>query len=250
MSQIVILLIVGALFYLLTKGYKDNPYTIKVDKKERFTKDIADHEVGLLVAMMAKVAKADGRVSELEAELLSNTFTQLSSIFENSSEIRERLKSIYKAQITTFENTLEIAKKYYDLTKNDYRKRLKTLEYLLNIAFIDNEFTNEEFMICEDIASTLKIKKSDFEAMVAKFREFYANEYNKQVDTLENAYKVLGASEEDDMATIKSKYKKLVRENHPDLLMGKGASESIIEEATKKLQEINEAYEIIKKNRS
>ena len=250
MSPIVILLIVGVLFYLLTKGYKDNPYTINVEKKERFTKDIKDHEVGLLVAMMAKVAKADGRVSELEAELLSNTFTQLSSIFENSSEIRERLKSIYKAEITTFENTLEIAKKYYNLTKNDYQKRLKTLEYLLNIAFIDNEFTDEEYMICEDIAATLEIKKSDFEAMVAKFREFYANEYNKQVDTLENAYKVLGASKEDDMATIKSKYKKLVRENHPDLLMGKGASKSIIEEATKKLQEINEAYEIIKKSRS
>ncbi len=248
--KFIFFLVVVFLFYMLTRNYKSDGYNINLNKKERFNGDLRKHEVGLLVALMAKVAKADGRVSELEAELLGNTFTQLSSVFQNQVDVREKLKNIYKSELTTFENTLELAREYYKLTKRDYQKILKTLEYLLNIAFIDNEFTDEEYMICEDIAQALEIKRADFDAMVAKFRAFYANEYNKQVDTLENAYKILGASKEDDMATIKSKYKKLVRENHPDLLMGKGASKSIIEEATKKLQEINEAYEIIKKSRS
>ena len=34
-----------------------------------------------------------------------------------------------------------------------------------------------------------------------------------------------------------------------DIITGQGASQNIIDEATTKLQEINEAYEIIKKNR-
>ena len=54
-----------------------------IDTKENFTGDISEHEAGLLVAMMAKVAKADGNISELEAEVLSHTFTDISSYFKN-----------------------------------------------------------------------------------------------------------------------------------------------------------------------
>lgn len=248
--QYILFLIVVVLFYMLTRNYKSDGYNINIDTKQKFSGNLEDHEAGLLISMMAKVAKADGHVSELEAELLSNTLTQLSSVFQDQTEARAKLKEIYKRELKGFENTLEISKKYLKLTRGDYRKRLMTIEYLLNLAFIDNEFTNEERMICEDIANALEIKKSDFDALVAKFRNFYANQYNNQVNTLDNAYKVLGASKEDDMATIKTKYKKLVRQNHPDLLMGKGAEQSIIDKATMKLQEINEAYEIIKKSRA
>jgi len=123
---------------------------------------------------MAKVAKADGKVSELEAELLSHTFTDISLVFENNEAVREELKAIYTKEKESFENTLEIAKKYFDLTKGDYHKRLKVLEYLLNLAFIDNDFSKTEFMITEDIANTLQIKRADFEALIAQFEQFYA----------------------------------------------------------------------------
>lgn len=242
--------VVIAVFYLLTRNYKSDGYNINIDVKQKFNGKLEDHEAGLLISLMAKVAKADGHVSELEAELLSNTLTQLSSVFQNQADVREKLKAIYKKELNSFENTIDLAKKYLKLTNRDYRKRLSTVEYLLNLAFIDNEFTNEEKMICEDISDALEIKRADFDALVAKFRNFYANQYNQQVNTLENAYKVLGASKDDDMATIKTKYKKLVRKNHPDLLMGKGAEQSIIDKATVKLQEINEAYGIIKKSRT
>jgi len=235
LTAIIILIIVIFIFYMLTKNYNKYDYNqINPNKKQSFSGNLKDHEAGLIVSLMAKVAKADGKVSELEAELISNALTELSSVFEDQAEVREELK---------------ISKKYFNLTKNDYSKRLSTVEFLVNLAYIDNDFTNEEYMICEDISNTLQIKRDDFKTVILKFKEFYANKYNKQVNTLVNAYKILGASKSDDMQTIKSKYKKLVRENHPDLLQGRGASESIIEKATSKLQEINEAYEIIKKSR-
>ena len=40
-----------------------------------------------------------------------------------------------------------------------------------------------------------------------------------------------------------------MKKHHPDIISGQGAAQNIIDEATKKLQEINEAYEIIKKDR-
>lgn len=250
MIKLLVLVLVGFVFYMLNRGYKSSDFQhIKVDGKQELKGNLKDHEAGLLVALMAKVAKADGNVSELEAEILSHTFSDISNHFEDSKKIREQLKDIYNKEKETFDNTIDICKKYLKLTKRDYNKRLKVLEYLLNLAFIDNDFSKAEFMITEDIANALEIKRADFESMIAGFEQFYANKQNSQKLSLEKAYETLGVSKDDDMGEIKKKYRQLVKQNHPDIVTGKGASQSIIDEATTKLQEINEAYELIKNNK-
>ena len=251
MTELLILVVVGIVFYMLNRGYKSSDYQhIKVDGRQTFKGDLNDHEAGLLVAMLAKVAKADGNVSELEAEILSHTFSDISNHFENSDEIRSQLKSIYKKEMNSFDNTIDVAEKYLKLTKNEYQKRLKVMEYLLNLAFIDNDFSKAEFMITEDIANSLQIKKSDFENLIARFEQFYAQQENSKGVSIEKACEVLDVEITDDMKVIKKKYRDLVKKNHPDIITGQGASQSIIDEATVKLQEINEAYELIKKEKS
>ena len=245
----IILLIVGFLFYMLTRGYKTVDYQhIDINKKQKLRGDLAEHEAGLLVSLMAKVAKADGRVCELEAELLSHTFTDIAKVFEDSETIREQLKQIYKEEMQSFDNTIVISKKYLKLTSRDYRKRLSVMEYLLNLAFIDDDFSKEEFMICEDIADALEIKRADFEGMIARFEQFYAKKREQAGMNLKKAYEVLGLKEGVEFSRVKKEYRKLVRQYHPDILMGQGKEQSIIDQATEKLQEINEAYETIKKN--
>jgi DnaJ like chaperone protein len=124
------------------------------------------------------------------------------------------------------------------------------MEYLLNLAFIDHQFTDTEYMITEDIANALEIKPNDFKNLIEQFRSFYTNIQNNKANDLDEAYKILGVSKDDDFATIKKQYRKLVKQNHPDIVTGQGASKSIIEEATAKLQQINEAYELIKKEKN
>ncbi len=249
MSGVSILIIVGFIFYLLTKGYRNNDYQhININQKQKLKGNLAEHEAGLLVSLMAKVAKADGKVCELEAELLSHTFTDISKAFENPEEIREELKNIYKIELESFDNTIVIAQNYYKLISRDYRKRLSVMEYLLNIAFIDSDFSKTEFMITEDIANALEIKRADFEKLIAAFEQFYAQKSKQKGLSLEKAYEVLGVKSSDDFAIVKKEYRKLVREYHPDILMGQGKEQSIIDAATKKLQEINEAYELVKQN--
>ncbi len=248
--KLLILIIVGFIFYMINRGYRAEDFkNIKIDTKQKLQGDLAEHEGGLLIALMAKVAKADGHVCELEAELLSHTFTDISSHFENSEDIRNQLKEIYKKEMKSFDNTVEICQKYLKLTKRDYTKRLRVMEYLLNLAFIDADFSKTEFMITEDIANTLEIKRADFERLVAQFEQFYTQHKNNKVETLRNAYEILGANQSDDISTIKKKYRSLVKENHPDIITGQGAEQSIIDQATAKLQEINEAYELIKKEK-
>ena len=209
-----------------------------------------NHEAGLLVALMAKVAKADGSVCELEAQMLKHTFSDISRHFENGEEIREKLKDIYTREKESFDNTIGICEKLYKITKHDYAKRVKIMEYLLNLAFIDKEFSQTELMITEDISNALKIKRPDFENLVNTFENFYREQKNSQAVTIEKAYEILESNASDDNNILKKNYRTLVKKHHPDIVSGQGASQNIIDEATRKLQEINEAYELIKKERN
>jgi len=247
-------IIIGAvlvLFYFLTKNYNAAEYQhIRLDTKQTLKGSLAEHEAGLLVALMAKVAKADGRVCELEAELLKHTFSDIARGYENADGLREEMKAIYARELQSFDNTIVVSQKYFKLTKNEYAKRLKVMEYLLNLAFIDASFSKAEFMITEDIANALEIKRADFERLIAGFEAFYANKATQKAFGIQKAYEILSATPEEDMESIKKKYRSLVKEHHPDILMGQGKEQSIIDAATAKLQEINEAYEMIKKEKS
>ena len=250
MFKLLVILFIGFVLYKIARGYKTESFeNIKLDIKENFTGDLLHHEAGLLVALMAKVAKADGQVCELEAELLKHTFSDIARHFENSEEIRENLKRVYNEEKESFDNTIELAQRLYKLTKHDYAKRAKIMEYLLNLAFADKDFSEAEHMITEDISNALKIKKQDFDAIINMFKNFYASQAASSAVSIEDAYKTLESNSSDDDSTIKKNYRKLVKKHHPDIISGQGGSQSIIDAATKRLQEINEAYEMIKKSR-
>ena len=248
--KILVLLVIGFILFLIARNYKTEKFqNINLKIKEKFEGDLLNHEAGLLVALMAKVAKADGKVCELEAELLKHTLNDISRHFENDDEIREELKKLYSREKESFDNTMEICEKLYSLTKYDYTKRAKIMEYLLNLAFIDKDFSDTERMITEDIAKSLKIKTQDFENLVNTFKAFYAQQAQNNALSLDKAYEILAVNSSDDDNVIKKAYRTLVKKHHPDIIAGSGASQNIIDEATTKLQEINEAYELIKKHK-
>jgi DnaJ like chaperone protein len=248
--KLIVLLIIGLILYFIAKNYKTEKYqNIQMNIKENFDGDLMNHEAGLLVALMAKVAKADGQVCELEAQILKHTFGDIARHFQNEEQIKEKLKVIYENEKKSFENTIEICEKMLKVTKFDYNKRLKVMQYLLNLAFIDGNFSQTEAMITEDIANALKIKRVHFEEMIHQFETFHKNQAQNKKVSIDEAYATLGASASDDDASIKKKYRALVKQHHPDIVSGQGASQESIQEATQKLQEINEAYEIIKKQR-
>ena len=248
--EIVVLLVVIAILFFIGKNYKTEEFkNINLKTKDRFDGDLLHHEAGLLVALMAKVSKADGKVCELEAEVLKHTFNDISSHFENAEEIRGKLKILYENEKHSFDNLIDICNKLYNLTKHEYHKRVKIMEYLLNLAFIDKEFSQTEKMITEDISNALKIKIEDFNNLIHTFEAFYAEQASNKAISLEKAYEILESNPADDAATLKKNYRSLVKKHHPDIISGQGAAQNIIDEATKKLQEINEAYELIKKDR-
>ena len=67
--------------------------------------------------------------------------------------------------------------------------------------------------------------------------------------SLEDAYAALGLSLSASDADVKKAYRRLVSQNHPDKLAGKGLPESMREMAEERTREINAAYETIKNAR-
>ena len=62
-------------------------------------------------------------------------------------------------------------------------------------------------------------------------------------------YEILGRTRQASEKEIKSVYRKLIRENHPDTLMSQGVPEEFIDLATEKMAIINSAYDEIAKQR-
>lgn len=70
-----------------------------------------------------------------------------------------------------------------------------------------------------------------------------------QDPTIQNACHVLGIKATDDHTTIKRAYRKLMSEHHPDKLIAKGLPPQMMEAAKRKTQEIQAAYDLVRRER-
>jgi DnaJ like chaperone protein len=96
-------------------------------------------------------------------------------------------------------------------------------------------------------------KEDEFLADVARRFGFSPSEFRffraRFVKDNCNPYDVLRLRPDATNDEIKSQYRKLVSDNHPDKMMGRGVPAEFVEIATRKLAAINAAYDTIAKER-
>jgi DnaJ like chaperone protein len=200
--------------------------------------------LGHFIALVAKVAKSDGRVSELEAQLISMMFDDISKIFIEKDKTRGILKEIFNEEKQSVDDTKEVAKSLNKLLGASRLKRRQFVEFLIQLAFVDNGLSSDEDKILRVIVYELQIAPSEYETMLQKFENMRKGQPKSM--RLEDAYKILGVNESDDFNIIKKAYRNLVREYHPDIMVAQEKDAAYIEEATAKMQEINQAYQVLK----
>jgi len=201
-------------------------------------------ELGHFIALVAKVAKADGRVSELEAQLISMMFDDISNIFIEKEKTRNFLKEIFNEEKESIANTNEVARSLHNLLGGSDLKRRQFIEFLIQLAFVDDGLSTDEDKVLRIIVAELQISASDYEAMLHKFENMKKGQ--AQSMSIDEACEILGVSKTDDMSSIKKVYRNLVREYHPDIMISQEKDDAYIEEATAKMQEINQAYQLLK----
>ena len=235
MSGVLFLLILGGAIFLFMN------VQIGSNRKKQANVD----EAKFLVSLLAKVAKSDGRVSELEARLITQALDDLSQKVSGVSGVREYLKEVYNSQKENVDNAYETARNYKRAFNLNYDTCVARLTFFLNLAYIDGEFNKSEQDVIRNIAYGFGIDKETLDEIIYKFDSFYGSRFGADRDEVSrenDAFEVLGLSKNANLDEVKARYKELVRQYHPDILMGRGESKEVIERSTKKLQEINEAY--------
>ena len=235
MSGVLFLLILGGAIFLFMN--------VQIGSNRKKQANV--NEAKFLVSLLAKVAKSDGRVSELEARLITQVLDDLSQKVSGVSGVREYLKEVYNSQKENVDNAYETARNYKRAFNLNYDTCVARLTFFLNLAYIDGEFNKSEQDVIRNIAYGFGIDKETLDEIIYKFDSFYGSRFGADHDEMSqenDAFEVLGLSKNASLEEVKARYKELVRQYHPDILMGRGESKEVIERSTKKLQEINEAY--------
>lgn len=190
-----------------------------------------DFNVSLLV-LSAAIMKADGKLLKSELDYVKRFF----------------LKNFGQERAENYIKLLrEILVQDYDLHEvgqqiggvMDYSSRLELLHYLFGLADADGSISPEELNVLRKISIYLTIASPDFESIKAMFVQ--------SANVTDDAYKILEIDPNATDDEVKKAYREMAKKYHPDLVSHLG--EEVRQSAERKLQEVNAAYEKIKKQR-
>lgn len=186
-----------------------------------------------VIALAAKMAKADGVVSDEEIEAFDRIF---------------RVPPDEQANV----------RRFFDLARRD-AAGYETYAGQIARIFAGNPAVLEDILdgLFEIAAAdgVLHPGENAFLERVADIFGFAPGEYRRIRAShfppdAADPYVVLGVSYDASDEEIKHTYRLLVRENHPDSLMARGVPEEFVKLATDKLAAINGAYEKIEAERA
>jgi DnaJ like chaperone protein len=187
-----------------------------------------------LFSILGKLAKIDGVVTRDEIVVVEN--------FINNLTITDMEKQFAKQVFNESKNSRysveDFAIQLYQLTKDQPTVLLAFFDVLFQVAAADGKFHPSDATVVKRIQAILRISDQQYN----NIKEIYFNDIDKY-------YKILNCTPEHSNEDIKSNYKKLVKDFHPDTIVSKGLPEEFTDFATKRFREIQEAYEIIRKER-
>jgi DnaJ like chaperone protein len=195
----------------------------------RVTTKPGDFSVSLLI-LSAAVMRSDGKVMRSELDFVRNFFMQQFG-HETTEAQMPMLREILKQDIDLPQICFQI-KQYMD-----YPSRLQLLHFLFGVAQADGTFHPTEVETIEQIAHLFGIRQPDFTSVKAMF-----------VKDTTSAYKILELSPEATDEEVKKAYRKMALKYHPDRVTHLG--EDVQKAANAKFQELNAAYNEIKKQRN
>lgn len=188
-----------------------------------------------LTGMMAKLAKADGRVSQHEIVMIERFFDEALQLDSGARRAAVTMFREARDSDITFD---QYAQGFKSLVGSDKNLLAVALEMLTRLASADSSISSAEDALLKQAAKIFGIAESEY------------NTTKRQFGTdNERHYATLGLSSKATNDEIKDRYRSLAREYHPDVVAGKGMPKDFIDYATRKFQDIQEAYSAIKTER-
>ena len=185
-----------------------------------------------VIALGAKMAKADGHVTRDEVA----AFRQVFHIPKKDEPQAARVFNLARQDMTGFET---YARSVASMFRGNSPVLEDLLEGLFYIALADGVYHPKEDDFIHKVSAIFGLSERRFRTLRTRFAP------GRPPD----AYDVLGVTPETKMADIRAAWRKAVRESHPDTMMARGVPKEAVNLATKRLVAINRAWEEISTGR-
>lgn len=185
-----------------------------------------------VIALSAKMAKADGIVTDEEV----SAFREIFDVPEAEINNVARLYNLARQDVAGYE---AYARRVKTLFPDDLPILNDVINGLFHIAKADGIFHVKEMAFMDTVASIFGIQGKDYERLRLRHMEPEGG----------SPYVLLEASPDWDVDRLKKHHRKLVSENHPDRLIARGVPEEFVAISTRRLAEINKAWEQVRLER-
>ena len=237
-------------------------YHLSTFLKGKFNQAIGTHQkiqamfFDATFAVMGKLAKADGAVSKVEIAYAEAVMARM----KLTGDKRQRAIDFFtQGKSSDYEIADVLDPLRHALGSGNRHARLMFLEIQLSAALVDGQFNSAEGHVLGEMCQILGVSKQEFDMVTARMSA--QAQFNQQsgyhsgphqatsANDLTEAYKVLGVDKSCDDKTLKKAYRRLMNQHHPDKLVAEGVPPEMMQLANEKTQEIQAAYEVIKRSR-
>ncbi|SEF92104.1 DnaJ like chaperone protein [Thalassococcus halodurans] len=181
-----------------------------------------------VIALSAKMAKADGLVTRSEVM----AFREVFHIAPEDEAGAARVFNLARQDVAGFE---EYAKRIRAMFQTDQSVLIDLMEGLFHIAMADGTYHPNEDSFLERVAEIFDLTERQFAGLRCRFVP----------DAKPDPFNVLGVTPDTPIDEIKQKWRRLVVESHPDQMIARGVPEEAIKMSEKRLIAINNAWEEI-----
>ena len=179
-----------------------------------------------VIALGAKMAKADGRVTRDEV----TAFREVFHIPPGEEANAARVFDLARTDVAGFE---DYARRIARMFGEDAPVLCDLMEGLFHIAMADGTYHPAEDDFLARVAQIFHVPDREFRSLRARFAP------GQEPD----AWAVLGVDPGTPLDEVRAVWRRAVRETHPDALMARGLPEEAVRLGEKRLIAINRAWE-------
>jgi DnaJ like chaperone protein len=193
-------------------------------------------------SVMGYIAKVDGKVSKSEILLAQQVMQHM----QLSEDMQKAAKELFNQGKQNDFNLDEVLEQFRTECHRRTHLVRMFLEIQIQATYADGVFDDKEYDALKYIAQKLRFPIPELERLIQQFS--VASGKSSKL-TIDDAYVILGADKNLTDKELKTAYRRLLSQHHPDKLVAKGLPEEMTKMANEKTQEIISAYELIKKHR-